>query len=526
LLFSIAIRSWSEQRINKQTKAQKRTGVAITLNELYHIPVTDFRELWTDLAVREGSKNAVGKVITKNIKIEIRAQGFKLNENWEVGFEFDYGRDNLIYVRLAQKEDGSYYDFPEVLNNETIGYLPSISGLKATEDKLELGSILRLMGSGNTADVLRNICYLVYQKNDKSYWNQLVKEIEDIFRITLNPPIYFPRTGLIKMSYNEGSKKEIDLLALGSGCRQAILLLAYLHAFDNTVILLDEPDAHLEFIRQSNIYDKISDLAKKKNNQIIIACHSESVLRRAFGKDKVISAIFGKFDLVNHPSYISSALQKYGYEEFIIARQRPYIFYFEGTTDWDFIKAFAQKLSYTELLTFFEENVYPYPVANDIQCTKNHFATLKKFIPELKGFALFDNLNRPIENQQTGLYIYQWSRREIENYIPLPETLYHYQSSDSTLGGALWSSRFKEIVEERIPAAAIRNNEDRFWFTSKISDDLLTPVFEKFLDELNVPRGLMDKSKFYQLVEYIPDTTLISPEMQNVLEQIASHFGV
>ncbi|MBK7637959.1 MAG: ATP-binding protein [Saprospiraceae bacterium] len=73
------------------------------------------------------------------------------------------------------------------------------------------------------------------------------------------------------MSYNEGNKKNVDLSSLGSGSKQAILLFAYLLAFPNTVNLLDEPDAHLEVIRQSNIYDKISDIAKKSNSQLIIA---------------------------------------------------------------------------------------------------------------------------------------------------------------------------------------------------------------------------------------------------------------
>lgn len=56
-LFSTAIKSWGEQRLGKQSKAQKRTGVAITLDSVLNIPIATFKELWTDLSVREGGRN-------------------------------------------------------------------------------------------------------------------------------------------------------------------------------------------------------------------------------------------------------------------------------------------------------------------------------------------------------------------------------------------------------------------------------------------------------------------------------------
>jgi hypothetical protein len=262
--------------------------------------------------VREGVTNVEGKPTAKNIRIEIIAEGFTQNEHWKTGFEFDYGRDSLIYARLTQDDDSNQYEFPEILLNERIGFLPSVAGLKPSEDKLEIGSILRYIGSGNTSDVLRNVCYLLYDKEDKSDWNHFVSEIEGIFRVQLNPPKYFASTGLLKMSYHEGQKRNVDLSSLGSGTKQTILLLAYLLAFPNTVNLLDEPDAHLEVIRQANIYDKITDLAKKGNSQIIIATHSESVMNRAFGKDLVISGMFGAFEKVNQEKYIKSVLRDIG----------------------------------------------------------------------------------------------------------------------------------------------------------------------------------------------------------------------
>jgi ABC-type Mn2+/Zn2+ transport system ATPase subunit len=521
-LFAVATRAWGTERINKKSKASKRTGVAINLEEVLNIPVSDFKELWTDLIVREGVTSEEGKPIVKNVRIEIIAEGYTDKQPWKTGFEFDYGRDSLIYARLTRDEEGNLYEFPEVLLNEKIGFLPSVAGLKPTEDKLEVGSILRYIGSGNTSDILRNICYLLYARDEKTSWKQFTAEIEGLFKVQLNPPKYIPATGLLKMSYNEGVKKDIDLSSLGSGTKQAILLFAYLLAFPNTVNMLDEPDAHLEVIRQSNIYDKISDLAKKNNSQLIVASHSESVMSRAFGKDLVISGIFGTFEQVNQEKYVKSVLRDIGYEEFLIAKQRPFMLYFEGTTDLDFIKAFCKKLGFSDIHQFIEENVFPYPVGNDVNRVRNHFDALRKFIPDLKGYAIFDNLKRNIENNQPGLMIKQWRRNEIENYLPLPDTLYSY--ADALYAGTFWQKRLRELVDGRIPPVALGNLSDSFWITTKISDDFLTPLFENFLDEAGIPRGIMDKSKFYQLVDYVnPD--LIESELTDVIRGFYNYFA-
>lgn len=520
-LFGLAVKLWGSERINKKSKAQKRTGVAINIDEITNISVTDFKELWSDLTVREGAVNDKGKPTARNIKIEIIAEGYTQNEYWKTGFEFDYGRDSLIYARLTFDKNNQPYEFPEVLLQEKIGYLPSVTGLKPSEDKLEIGSILRLIGGGNAADVLRNVCYLLYSKENKSNWKEFVAEIENLFKVELNPPVYIPTTGLLKMTYNEGQKKNLDISSLGSGTKQAIMLFAYLLTFPNTINLLDEPDAHLEVIRQSNIYDKISDLAKRNNSQLIIASHSESVLNRAFGKDLVISCMFGEFEKVNQEKYIKSVLRDIGYEEFIITKQRPRILYFEGTTDLEFIKEFCKKLKRNDILKYIEDHVFPYPVGNDISRVRSHFDALRNFIPDLKGFAIFDNLRRNIENNQPGLKIKQWNRNEIENYLPLPQTLYNYAEWNNF--GPIWKNRFIDVLNENIPPAALNDLNHSFWIDTKISDLFLTPVFEKFFDEAGYPRSSMNKSKFYQLVEFA-DENLISDELKNTLEEIYNHF--
>jgi len=63
-------------------------------------------------------------------------------------------------------------------------------------------------------------------------------------------------------------------------------------------------------------------------------------------------------------------------------------------------------------------------VANKPQDARNHFYGLKEAVPDLKGVALYDRLSCKL--QATDLQEMMWTRREIENYLPIPEVLERY----------------------------------------------------------------------------------------------------
>ncbi len=304
-LLAKAINMWGAKRLDNPTEKNQRTGVAINLSDV-NIPAAEFKELWQNTKTRKGSPNKKGTI---PIKIEIHAKGETYNQQqqttdlWKVGFEFSYQRDSLIYTKIIEG-----YLFNPILSSENIGFLPSISGLSPKEDKLEIGSIFRRISEGQTATVLRNICYHLYE-NNKQGWNGLVSNIQRLFAIELNAPKYYPNSGLLELSYNEADNKKMSLSSLGSGAKQAILLFAYLGAFKNTINLLDEPDAHLEVIKQANVYQSLSDFAKRNNSQLIIASHSESVLNAA-KDDLIISSMSGKFEKEN-PKHIKTFLEDY-----------------------------------------------------------------------------------------------------------------------------------------------------------------------------------------------------------------------
>ncbi|SMN00865.1 hypothetical protein SPONN_2004 [uncultured Candidatus Thioglobus sp.] len=522
-LLSMAIKAWADKRLNNPTKKQQRTGVAINLSDMSGIPAASFKELWTNTKVKQGTYNKKEKKTTStDIIIKIHAEGSTYDKNnqltlWSVGFEFRYSRDSVIYTRLMEG-----CDFDTALLTENIGLLPAISGLNPQEDKLELGSILRKIGEGNTADVLRNICYHLYTEN-KQEWQFFTDNIKELFNIAINEPQHFQGSGLLELTYNENNNKKMSLSSLGSGAKQGILLFAYLAAFKNTVRLLDEPDAHLEVIKQADVYRRLSEFAQRNNSQIIIASHSESVLNAATN-DLIISSMFGKFK-PESPQAIKPFLADYGFEQFILARQKPRILYYEGHSDLNFIKAFCKKLQQEDYTNQLDNGIYPYAIGNNLpNLAKKHFQALKQHIPELKGFALFDNLGgRTFQDVPNDLEMYQWQRKEIENYLPVFDTLKQYATDiEIDLFSKDYLKILMDILSENTPPAALDNLAHQFWYDNKMSD-FLTNIFKQFLQKTNQPPNTMEKSKFYLLVDYV-NVSQIDDEFTSTLRKLFAHL--
>jgi hypothetical protein len=155
-----------------------------------------------------------------------------------------------------------------------------MSGLAAVEPKWEVG---------------RNLCFNLYETatptTQKSNWSRLVTDIDNLFGAQLLPPQYVQERGEITMTYQEQSGIKLDISSAGRGFQQTLLLLAHLYANPNTVLLLDEPDAYLEILRQRQIYQRITDIAQEQNAQVIAASHSEVILNEAAERDTVIALI-------------------------------------------------------------------------------------------------------------------------------------------------------------------------------------------------------------------------------------------
>ncbi|MCX7727778.1 MAG: AAA family ATPase, partial [Chitinispirillaceae bacterium] len=256
-LWNYGLHKWVEAKKLDSSVAKKRSGVALNRKDLHYIPTPSLKQLWRDLKVRELKKQN-GKQQTNNVNILISVIGQTRCEivgsdslkRWDVRLEFIFGNPESCYVKPLS---GTSPESIKLALKEEVTYLPPMSGLAPEEYKLELGTIRVYVGQGKTADVLRNLCWYVYDQK-KEVWNDfIVNTIKRTFGIELLPPIYYTSTGKIEVFYKEDSIK-LDLINCGRGLHQVLLLLTYITAFPGTVLLIDEPDAHLEILRQREIY--------------------------------------------------------------------------------------------------------------------------------------------------------------------------------------------------------------------------------------------------------------------------------
>ena len=76
---------------------------------------------------------------------------------------------------------------PRQAGSLRIVFLPPMSGLSATETRLDQGALNVRIGEGRTAEVLRNLCFQICQDNLEK-WEPLVVKIRELFGVDLDKP--------------------------------------------------------------------------------------------------------------------------------------------------------------------------------------------------------------------------------------------------------------------------------------------------------------------------------------------------
>ena len=412
-LWDVGVNRWLEKRGSDSIPAE-RAGVTINREDLVSIPVPSAKLLWRDLSVRK-SRHQEGKLQTQNVRIEIGVEGVSENRQWECRLEFDYANEESIYCCPPLGPDKRRLQVPEHLKKLQVAYLPPMSGLAAREDRLEIGSIRVRLGEGRTAEVLRNLCWQVRQsENGEQKWEQICKAIKDLFGSHLNLPKYITERGEITMDYRNLSGTVLDISATGRGEQQTLLLLAYMAIHPGAVLLLAEPDAHLEILRQRQIYEVLSRQAEQTHSQLIVASHSEVLLNEAAQKDVVIAFVGKPHRIDDRGSQVLKALRDIGFDQYYQAETTGWVLYLEGATDLAILQALARRLDHPAQSVL--ERPFVHYVANQPTKAQEHFHALREAKPDLVGIAIYDRLDRELPPDP---YLKQlmWSQRELENYL-------------------------------------------------------------------------------------------------------------
>lgn len=524
-LWDLGLRKWREKR-GEGVVPKKRPGIVINRKDFVSAHVPNAKLLWRDRSVQDSAKPK-----SKSVLIEILVKGMTDDTEWECGFEYHYANEEGFYCRPLRKlgsEGNERYAIPTEVHNLKVSFLPPMSGLTAQEFIKSPGEISFLVGQGRTAEVLRNLCHQVLTSKDGVVaWTNIKTRMQELFGITLSDPELSGDHAELSMTYIQGGNREcqLDLSSAGRGVQQILLLLSYMAVNPGAVILLDEPDAHLEILRQREIYRILSEVAEKQGSQIIMASHSEIILNEAAEKD-VLVAFVGKPHRVNdRGTQVLKSLKEIGFDQYYQAEQTGFVLYLEGSTDLAILQSFARTLShpaYECLLRPFTHYVYNQPAT-----ARKHFYGLREAKSDLVGFILCDQGRVQLETNP-ALGEYMWKRREIENYLCQPRTLEDFAESlaiedgfgplfERTEVGPI-KELMKECVRLQVPPIALTDPQNAWWDNVKATDDFLDPVFEMFFAKSG-HQNIVRKTNYHRLAPFVAEQEL-SPEITVVLDSI------
>ena len=517
-LWDIGVKRWLEKR-GAGNVPEKRPGVTINRKDLVAVPVPAANLLWRDLRTQQSAQgNGAQKVY-----IDVLVEGVSGGRPWTSGLEFYYANEESFYCRSLRTPDGSRMEVPAEAGQVDVAYLPPMSGLAASEDHLDKGAIRRRLGEGRTAEVLRNLCWQVLQGQDgEANWENLAQRMQALFGVKLDAPEYVKERGEIVMSFRTPGNVRLDISSGGRGQQQTLLLLAHMAVNPGSVLLLDEPDAHLEILRQRQIYQILTETAAETGSQIIAASHSEVILNEAADRDVVVAFVGKPHRIDDRGSQLLKALKEIGFEHYYQAEETGWVLYLEGSTDLAILRAFAERLDHPAQEKL--ERPFVHYVGDQPRKAQEHFYGLREAKSDLVGVAVYDRLgvDPPADPNLTQTI---WRRREIESYLSQRRTLLAYAEAQGAqqrgpLFGGEWRDAMNEAIAEIESALTALGKPSPWGPDLKASDDFLDPLFRKFFEKLSLP-NLMRKTDYHTLAPFV-DKAEIDDEVTEKLDLIES----
>jgi ABC-type branched-subunit amino acid transport system ATPase component len=537
-LWSIAVRTWQQE--SKDSKAKQRTGKPLNRLTILSVPVPKTRHFWKNL-----------KVSGKNFPLRISV-GIEIDGNVEsVTMVFrHHASDELIYT----EPHPSTLIHPQALASAAqldVALLYPMSGISADEPLITRNRIDYHMGRGSTAEVLRNLCLAVHQDNPND-WQEISGLMQRLFQVSLTTPKENEGGSLDLFYEQSGADRPLDLSLAGRGFQQMLLILAHLYCHKGSVLLIDEPDAHLEILRQQQIYSLLSAIADRNRCQVLMATHSEVVMQEALDNNLTLILDGHADDLASKPD-IKESLKRFGAAHYVRARETEHVLYLEGSTDLAILRAFADRLDHpvrdriadgSHLNVYYIQDNRPDPVQTPEelldavegafgQKAREHFFALKRILPDLRGLEIIDNDNRGVSPSDAGgLQRSPWKRYEIENYFVTPQVLLDWAQPDSadlfsdqriaTLDQLMLTMIFDDSASDfNNYRSANPATQDTIW-RAQTQARKLSLFAEEFFRSLAQATGspiLLRKRDLYRLIDRYPADS-IDPEIVQKLDAI------
>jgi energy-coupling factor transporter ATP-binding protein EcfA2 len=191
----------------------------------------------------------------------------------EVGVRQLYGVANCRVV----SEKGITPEQLQTINLHRSVWVPSSVGIVRDEEYKTAARLTGLIGAGRTNEVLRNLLLDLHQHQEPRF-DQVQRVLDERFGASLGAVEFDGEADqFVRVDYTAASATH-DLFSAGSGFLQVLQLLTYVLRRDASVVLLDEPDAHLHSHMQRLVIEVLEDLAGSAGFQVVLATHSKEII--------------------------------------------------------------------------------------------------------------------------------------------------------------------------------------------------------------------------------------------------------
>lgn len=507
-----AIAAWSEiarqWADNNPDLARDADGTYPTtdlnLLRFHSVPLASFDHLWRDRNVQNPASIWVH------------------TDQWKIGFEVEYEKSESVIIRPAKEVKET--DLERYLLAPLIPvYVPSFSGLDINEPLYNPVVIPFRQARMQAGSVLRNLLNAVYQ--DEKKWQKLTDVVRSFFGYELLPP---SAAAVISVRYRHSEQDTYyDLSSAASGFLQILVIYSSLLASDSSVLLIDEPDAHLHILLQGKIYRDLGEYSRERGSQLIIATHSETLINAVDPRHLRI-LINGQVKQVPEHSRhtkqtLVTALTALDNLDYALAFSSPGILYVEGSSDIDILLAWAKKLAHplAHFLDrpFWKSTVHETHHGVSVKSEK-HFESMRLVRDDIPGVELRDKDRRDdapaTRRLKNGLVRMFWKRYEIESYLLHPVPICRFVEM---IGGKTAAKKALQYMKKQLPPVLYEN-------PFELSDIVLNVKAKTILSNIMQSSGIVvGENEYYQIAEQMRKEE-IHPEVVEKLNGIAEYLEI
>ena len=430
--------------INERKKLDNKSARAAA--DVDSLNLANVKDAWHNKRQRT-SKSKIIPIIfsiefSNGIKVEIHLRQF-------------YGQPHISIQNNLR--DISKEEVLRLLKSNPI-LVPGFVGALVWEEYVTSQSVNRIIEAGRHTEVLRNVL-LKLKETSPERFGLLNDIIQKYFGISLSN-IKFNETldEYVTTEYTE-KNIELDIVMGGSGFLQFLQLLTFILSKKSSIVLLDEPDAHLHPSLQKILISVLTELSKNEHIQFIIATHSKEIVSHSDPRNIIyIDSENKEGKHLSSTPEIIDVLGKLGSIDHIdlaLLLQTKKCLFVEGN-EFKIIHQFANTLG----IGIFQGNKQVIPIRRGGGNNDRYYDDLtvfRNFIgTDLKGYSIVDRDFKPddlvaslIEKAKTKhVLTHVWNLHEIENYLLKPsiiEKIVNKKIDDSTQEKI---SNVKEIIIE------------------------------------------------------------------------------